>query len=186
MNTDCWLIPVLKLGTCFFNISSYTVVLILPCGLYPLQKSYQTHHTMSSKFHRLFGGVGRVSANGPGDLGSIPGCVIPKTSKMVVDTFLLNTPQYKVRIKGKVEPSRKGVAPSPTPRCSSYWNENHLVSLVYGRQLNFSRLRRISFVRTVSNEPSFTTEQVKFWLIAEMNRILMFFSPYHLFSGKFQ
>ena len=42
-------------------------------------------------------------ANGPGDLGSIPGCVIPKTLKMVLDTSLLNTQQYKVHIKGKVE-----------------------------------------------------------------------------------
>ena len=47
--------------------------------------------------------VSRVFANGPGDLGSIPGRVIPKTQKMVLDTSLLNTQQYKVRIKGKVE-----------------------------------------------------------------------------------
>ena len=42
----------------------------------------------------------RVFANGPGDLGSIP-----KISKMVLDTSLLNTQQYKVPIKGKVEQS---------------------------------------------------------------------------------
>ena len=30
-------------------------------------------------------------ANGPVDLGSIPGYVIPKTFKMVLDTSLLNT-----------------------------------------------------------------------------------------------
>ena len=46
-------------------------------------------------------------ANGLGDLGSIPGRVIPKTLKMVLDTSLLNTQQYKVRIKGKVEQSRE-------------------------------------------------------------------------------
>ena len=39
----------------------------------------------------------------PGDLGSIPGRVIPKTFKMVLDTSLLNTRQYEVCIKGKVE-----------------------------------------------------------------------------------
>ena len=44
-------------------------------------------------------------ANGPGDLGSITGCVMPKTLKMVFDTYLLNTQQYKVHIKGKVEQS---------------------------------------------------------------------------------
>ena len=71
-------------------------------------------------YNRLIGLVGRVFANGPGDLGSIPGRVIPKTLKMVLDTSLLNTQQYKVGIDGKVEQSREGVAPSPTPRCSSY------------------------------------------------------------------
>ena len=44
-------------------------------------------------------------ANSPGDLGSIPGRVIPKTLKMVLDTTLLNTQHYKVRFKGKVEQS---------------------------------------------------------------------------------
>ena len=44
--------------------------------------------------------VGRVFANGPGDLGSIPGRVIPKTLKIVLDTSLINTQPYKVRIKG--------------------------------------------------------------------------------------
>ena len=45
--------------------------------------------------------------NGPEDMGSIPGSVIPKTLKTVLDTFLLNTKQYKVRIEGKVEQSRE-------------------------------------------------------------------------------
>ena len=51
--------------------------------------------------------MGRVFANGPGDLGSIPGHIIPKTLKMVLDTSLLNTQQYKVHIKGKEEQSRE-------------------------------------------------------------------------------
>ena len=42
-----------------------------------------------------------------GDLGSIPSRVIPKTLKMVLDTSLLNTQQFKVRIKGKGEQSRE-------------------------------------------------------------------------------
>ena len=58
--------------------------------------------------HNLLTGlVGRVFANGLGDLGSIPGCVIPKTLKMVLDTSLFNTQQYKLSIKGKVEQSRE-------------------------------------------------------------------------------
>ena len=51
--------------------------------------------------------MGRVFANGPGHMGSIAGRVIPKTLKMVLDTSLLNTQQYGVRIKGKVEQSRE-------------------------------------------------------------------------------
>ena len=51
---------------------------------------------------RLIGLVVRVFANSP---GSIPGRDIPKTLKMVLDTSLLSTQHYKVRIKGKVEQS---------------------------------------------------------------------------------
>ena len=79
----------------------------------------------------------RVFANGPGHLGSIPGRVIPKTQKMVLDSSLLNTQHYKVRIKGKVEQSREGVAPSLTPWCSSYRKGSLRVTLDYGRQLYF-------------------------------------------------
>ena len=63
-------------------------------------------------YDQLIGLVGRVFANDPGDLGSISDRVIPKTLKMVLDTFLLNTQQYKVYIKDKVKQSRKGVAHS--------------------------------------------------------------------------
>ena len=107
------------------------------------------HVNNNDQLYQHIGRVGIMFANGPGDLGSIPGCVIPKTLKIVLDTQ-----QYKVRIKGKVEQSREwsstfpihlgvvaiekgafwspstmvanlsipgnGVAPSPTPWCSSY------------------------------------------------------------------
>ena len=56
---------------------------------------------------------------------------------MVLDTSLLNTQQYKVRIKGK----GKGVALSPTPLGSSYWKGSLLVALDYGRQLYFAFVR---------------------------------------------
>ena len=55
---------------------------------------------------RLIGLMGRVFANGPGELGSILGRVISKTLKIVLDTSLLNTQQYKVSSKGKVEQTR--------------------------------------------------------------------------------
>ena len=50
--------------------------------------------------YRLIGLMDRAFAKGPGDLISIP-------LKMVLDTSLLNTQQYKVRIKGIVEQSRE-------------------------------------------------------------------------------
>ena len=56
---------------------------------------------------RFIGLVGRVFANGPGDLGSIPGRVIPKTLKIELDSSLFNYQQYKVCIKGKVEQFRE-------------------------------------------------------------------------------
>ena len=50
--------------------------------------------------YRLICLIGRVFANGPGDLGSVPGCIIPKTLKMVLDTSLLNTQQYQGMYQG--------------------------------------------------------------------------------------
>ena len=57
--------------------------------------------------------VGRAFANGPVDMGSIPGRVIPRTLKMILDTSLLNTQHYKARIKGKVEQSRERISALP-------------------------------------------------------------------------
>ena len=73
---------------------------------------------VSIKKHRFIGLAVRVFANGPRDLGSIPGRVIPKTQKMVLGASLLNTQHYKVWVK-RSNPG-KGVAPFPTPWCSSY------------------------------------------------------------------
>ena len=44
--------------------------------------------------------MSRVFANSPGDSGSIPGRVIPKTQKIVLDASLLDTQNYKMRDKG--------------------------------------------------------------------------------------
>ena len=52
--------------------------------------------------------IGLISrVNDPGNRGSIPDGVIPKTQKMVLDAALLNTQHYNVGIKGKVEQSRE-------------------------------------------------------------------------------
>ena len=74
----------------------------------------------------------RVFANGPGDLGSIPGRAIPKTQKMVLDASLLRV-MYGSRVKWSNP--RKGVVPSPTPWCSSYQKGSLQVTLDYGYQL---------------------------------------------------
>ena len=78
-------------------------------------------------FQRPISLMSRVFTNGLGDWSSIPGQVIPKTQKMVLDATLLNTQHYKVRIKWS-NPRNK-IAPSPTPWCSSYWKGSLQVTL---------------------------------------------------------
>ena len=53
-----------------------------------------------------------MTANGLGNWGSIPGRFIPKTQKMVLDTFLLNAQNYKIWIKSKWSNPGKRVVPS--------------------------------------------------------------------------
>ena len=62
-------------------------------------------------------------ANGPWDLGSIPGHIIPKTLKIVLDSSLHNTQQYKVWSN-----PGKGVVPFLTFQCCSYWKGSLLVA----------------------------------------------------------
>ena len=85
--------------------------------------------------YQAIGLMSRVFTNGPGDWGSVLVRVIPKTQKMVLDDALLNTQYYKVSIKGKVEQSKEGVVPSPTPWCCCYWKGNLWVTLDYGHQI---------------------------------------------------
>ena len=98
------------------NLTSKLLIYIYFCSIYVLQDVVfhiaiqVAQRCLKLKMlcpNRLIGLVGRVFANGPGDLASIPGRVIPKTLKMVLDTSLLNTQQYKVRMKDKVEQSRE-------------------------------------------------------------------------------
>ena len=49
---------------------------------------------LSSRFFSFVGLLSRVFVNGPGERGSVPGRVIPKTQKMVLDSPLLNTQHY--------------------------------------------------------------------------------------------
>ena len=58
--------------------------------------------------NRPIGIIVSVFTNGLGDYGSIPGWVLPKIKKMVLDSFLPDTQYDKVWIKGK-EYQGKGV-----------------------------------------------------------------------------
>ena len=106
----------------------------------------------------LIGRVSRVFASGPRDLGSIPGHVIPKTLKMVLDTSCstLSNIRYVSRVKWS-NPG-KGAASSPTPRFSSCWKESLLVTFDYRRQLyNFT----LYGWEKVKNRLSFKTYKTK-------------------------
>ena len=61
--------------------------------------------------------MSRMFTSGPGDLGSIPGRVIPRTKKwyLILPCLILSIIRYGSRVKWSN--SGKGVAPSPTPRC---------------------------------------------------------------------
>ena len=65
--------------------------------------SYDYNQAFTNEFDLM----SRVFANGLGDQGLILGHVIPKTQKMVLDAALLYTQHYKLRIKSKVEQSKK-------------------------------------------------------------------------------
>ena len=82
-----------------------------------------------------FDQVARVFANGLGDLGSIPRCVIPKTLKwyLIPPSSTVSDKRYVSRVKWS-NPG-KGVAPSSTLWYSSYWKRSLLVALDHGRQL---------------------------------------------------
>ena len=82
--------------------------------------------------------IGRLFANCPRDWGSIPGRVIPMTQKVVLGISLFNTQLIRYVSRVKWSNQEKGVAPSPTLRCSSYWKGSLQVTLDYGRQLCFT------------------------------------------------
>ena len=69
-----------------------------------------------------------------GDRGSIPGRVIPKIKKIILDTSLLNTQHYRVRIKGKEDQSGS----SYSIQYSNYLKESHRVGHDNVGQLIFS------------------------------------------------
>ena len=121
-----------------------------------------------------------VFANDPGDRGSNPGQVIPKTQKMVLDATLLNTQHYKLWIKGKVERSRQGVTPSPTPWCSSYWKGSLRVAFDYGHQLYFYFIYVYIYTHTHTHTHTHTFSYV---CLFKNHRTFLFYDP--MFFLKF-
>ena len=62
-------------------------------------------HLVYMNIHLIIGQVGRVFANGPGDLGSIPGRVMPKTQKwyLIPPCLTLSNIRYVSRVKWKIQ-----------------------------------------------------------------------------------
>ena len=86
-----------------FFVYSKTLKLVYLIYIYRKKENHDYDCLLGTNVRQPdIGLVVRVFANGPGDLDSIPGQVIPKTPKMVLDASLLNTQHYKVRIKGKM------------------------------------------------------------------------------------
>ena len=80
----------------------------------------------------------RVFSYGPGDLGSIPGRVIPKALKkwyLMPPCLTLSIIRYGSRVKWRNPGKRSSVL--PTPWCSSDRKGCLRVILDYGRQLYF-------------------------------------------------
>ena len=106
----------------------------------------------------LIGWVGRVFTNCPGDRGSIAGWVIPKTFikwYLIPPCLTLSIIRYVSRVKWSNP--REGVAPSPRPRCSSYWK----VSL------------RVTFGSLLITVTNFTYYFIKKKSASEAHRILV-------------
>ena len=89
---------------------------------------------------------------------------------MVLDNSLLNTQQYKVRIKSKVEQSRERSSPLPNTSVRSYWKGSLLVTLDYGRQLYIylhppsDCLFILQLISVASHAKCFKTASVLAWL----------------------
>ena len=108
----------------------------------------------------------RVFTNGLGDWGSIPGQVIPKIQKMVLDAALLNTQHYKAWIKGKGEQSRE--MSSALPYTSVYWKGSLQVVLDYSCQ--FYLLIAITYIRATEG----STNKKNCVVILEQKRLGFF------------
>ena len=81
--------------TVIFFISTPYLSLFYLAYIYLLENFHQFDNYLSA----AIGLMSIMFANGPRDMGSIPGQVIPKAQKMVLEVALLNTQYHKVRVK---------------------------------------------------------------------------------------
>ena len=118
--------------------------------------------------------LGRVFANCPGDLGSIPGRVIPKTLKwyLIITCLTLGNIRYVSRVKWS-NPG-KWVTPSSTPRCRSYWKGSLWVA-------NFTFIiMYILFFRKYSRVQERELSQIIAWILNQ--NIISLFDFLFLFT----
>ena len=99
----------------------------LHLGVVAIEKGdFGSPSTKTANFTLLISLMGRVFTNGPRDRGLVPGRVIPKAQKMVLDTSLLYPSNLiKLSVKWRVSRvkwrnQRKGVALSSALWCTSY------------------------------------------------------------------
>ena len=123
-------------------------------------------------FSWAIGLMSRVFTNGLGNRGSIPGRVIPKTQKMVLDPVLLNTQHYNVRIKGKVEQSREWstALPYTLKREPLGHPQLRLPTLLYNKDLALNNLQGLTCHKTQPNDlaaPDAFPEVVKWQTILD-------------------
>ena len=143
--------------------------------------------------------MSRVFTNGRGDWGSILGRVIPKTQKMVLDTALLSTQLYKVRIKGKVVQSRewsstlplhfgvvaieKGAFRSSSTKVANFtyiYIYIYMYACMYKQDLAFNNPQWLIYHKTQPSQPNqfscFSFDSVHFWF---------FFGQFYSLIGGF-
>ena len=96
-----------------------------------------------------------IETHGQGDWSSIPVHtirVIKRLKKIILDGSLLNHRHYKVRIQIMWSSQRKGVAPSPTRRCSSYWKGSfESPSTLVGKFTTYVTIAFIWFLSVLCN-----------------------------------
>ena len=107
--------------------------------------------------------MGRAFANGPGDLGSIPGAVSLLKWYLIPHCSTFSHIRYVSRVKWS-NPG-KGGAPSPTPRCCRYWKGSLLVAFDYGRHPPYNSIENINMCFSVFSLCDWMLKKHFSWLV---------------------